>query len=94
MNNGSLGRFGRDGYDWSRSAMAYGVDIWAANTYDLGFSPSGVYPSNGPNARWTGFPVRCLVILVWTSSAAGVSPCSTVLYVALVLMLAVGLVLV
>lgn len=38
--------------------MAYGVGTWAANAYNLKFDPSTVNPSNGPHARWYGFPVR------------------------------------
>ena len=61
LTNSALRGFGRDGIDWSRSAMAYGVGTWAANAYGLKFDPSTVAPSHGPYPRWRGFPVRCLV---------------------------------
>ncbi len=61
LNNGSLRDSGRTGYDWSRSAVAYGVGTWAANAYYLAFDLSTVYPSYGPDNRYYGFPVRCLV---------------------------------
>ena len=61
LGNGSLRNFGRNGNGWSHSAVAYGVGTWAANAYRLAFDPSTVYPSYGPDARWYGIPVRCLV---------------------------------
>ena len=60
LGHGSLRAFGVDGYGWSRSAMAYRSATWA-NAYNLGANASGVYPSSGPNGRWVGYPVRCLV---------------------------------
>ena len=63
---GSLRRFGFYGYDWSNTSMTY----WSAtdtSAYSLNFSPSGIYPSDGPYDRWYGFPVRCLVYYVKVS---------------------------
>ena len=64
LATGALRDFGINGYDWSRSAMASGAGTWGAKAYYLGFRASGVNPSGGPNNRYFGFPVRCLVILV------------------------------
>ncbi len=60
LNDGSLRSFGRNGYDWSRSAVSYGVGTWA-DVYYLGIDLSTVDPSVGPRARYFGLPVRCLV---------------------------------
>ena len=57
-------QYGFGGTSWSSSAVAYGTGIWDANAYSLKLYDSGINPSNGPNARWYGIPVRCLVILV------------------------------
>ncbi len=94
LNNGILRNLGILGHNRSANTGVYSSPI-SAHAYYLKFDALNVDPSNS-NQRWYGFPVRCLVILVWTSSVAGTSPCTTVLvlYVALVLMLAVGLVLV
>ncbi len=50
---------GINGYGWSSRAAAY-TSSTAATAYNLGFNASDVYPSNGPNNRWNGFPLRCL----------------------------------
>ena len=57
LNNGSLRYFGLSGYGWSRSSVAYS-SATSANAYNLKFNAGTVYPSNGPNNRWNGFPVR------------------------------------
>ncbi len=57
LNNGALRGYGESGWGWSRSAVAYG-SATSANAYQLYFNPSVVNPSNGPNNRWNGFPVR------------------------------------
>ena len=58
LNNSALGRFGRNGFGWSRSSVAYS-SATSATAYNLDFNPSGVNPSPN-NGRWAGFPVRCL----------------------------------
>ncbi len=58
---GTVRNFGRDNYNWSKSASIYKNGTWSTQSYHLGFDESGTYPSAGPNARWYGFPVRCLV---------------------------------
>ena len=63
LNNGALRGYGESGWGWSRSAVAYG-SATSANAYPLYFNPSVVNPSNGPDLRYYGFPVRCLVILI------------------------------
>ena len=57
---GALRGYGESGWGWSRSAVAYG-SATSATAYPLYFNPSVVNPSNGPNHRWNGVPVRCLV---------------------------------
>ena len=64
MNFTSLRASGRNSGDWSRSAANYGMGTWAAAAYNLDFGPSSVNSSHGPDLRWNGCPVRCLVILV------------------------------
>ncbi len=63
LDYGSLRNFGNGGWDWSRSSVAYSSDT-SAGAYYLLFNAGTVYPSHGPDNRWFGFPVRCLVILV------------------------------
>ena len=60
LHTGTLRYFGYHGYDWSRSSVAYS-SATSANAYGLFATASGVYPSNGPDLRYYGFPVRCLV---------------------------------
>ncbi len=60
LANGSLRRFGRDGYDWPRSTKAYSSST-SARVYYFGFYPDTVNSSLGPDDRWRGLPVRCLV---------------------------------
>ncbi len=57
---GALRCYGESGWGWSRSAVAYGSAA-SANAYHLYFNPSVVLPSRGPDNRYHGFPVRCLV---------------------------------
>ncbi len=64
LDTGALRNFGVNGYAWSRIATVYGAGTWDAKAYDLHFHASGVNPS-GNLVRWVGFPVRCLVILVY-----------------------------
>ena len=61
LDVGSLRFSGLNGYDWSRSAVTYGVGTWAANSYWFEFTASESRPSHGPDIRWYGLPVRCLV---------------------------------
>ena len=63
LDYGSLRAFGRTGWDWSRSSVTYS-SATSAGAYYLQFDPSTVDPSTGPHARWSGLPVRCLIILV------------------------------
>ncbi len=59
LDYGSLRRFGLNGYGWSSISVAF-TSVTSATAYALAFNASGVYPSDGPNARWVGFPIRCL----------------------------------
>jgi len=56
---GTLRYAGLDGYEWSSRGAAYTSSTSAA-AYYLEFNDSTVYPSGGPDARWVGFPLRCL----------------------------------
>ncbi len=60
LNRGSTRNLGDLGFNWSRSSNDYSSVTWAT-AYNLRFSIGGVSPSYGPDARWYGFPVRCLV---------------------------------
>ena len=51
---GTFRNAGREGRWWSSRAVA------ATTAYYLLFNATAVYPSNGPNSRWHGFPLRCL----------------------------------
>ena len=57
---GVLRYAGQLGYWWS----SRGADtVWGSaglGGYYLGFNANDVNPSNGPNTRWPGFPLRCL----------------------------------
>ncbi len=52
------------GFYWPRSAGGYSSYVGdnAATAYRLYFDASGVSPSNGPEDRWAGFPLRCLAL--------------------------------
>ena len=63
ISHSSLRAFGLDGYKWSRSTTTYSPNT-AINAYFLGFNIAGLNPSDNRD-RWLGFPVRCLVILVY-----------------------------
>ncbi len=56
----SLRTLGRDNLAWSRTAVNY-LSNSSASSYIMDFDGSGVYPTTGPNNRYYGFPVRCLV---------------------------------
>ncbi len=60
-NNSSARVLGVDGHSWSATAspVYYGGSAGLTG-YNLGFNASGVFPSNGPDYRWNGFPIRCL----------------------------------
>ena len=60
LNRSSTRNLGDLGFGWSRIAKTYSSPT-SANAYNLRFSIGGVSPSYGPDARWYGFPVRCLV---------------------------------
>ena len=60
LYRGSLRYSGYIGYKWSRSAVAYS-SATSASSYWFEFTASESRPSHGPNDRWYGFPVRCLV---------------------------------
>jgi len=55
-----LRNFGINGYGWSNTGVTYS-SATSANAYNLNFNASGVNPSNGPNNRWNGFPVRFIL---------------------------------
>ena len=59
VSAGTLGYAGVSGSWWSSRAAAY-TSSTSATAYYLEFGGSSVYPSNGPNNRWYGFPLRCL----------------------------------
>ncbi len=52
---GTLRNAGINADYWSSRADA------ATNAYNLNFNATAVNPSNGPNNRWHGFPLRCLI---------------------------------
>ncbi len=56
----SLRTLGRDNLAWSRTAVNY-LSNSSASSYIMDFDGSGVYPTTGPNNRYYGYPVRCLV---------------------------------
>lgn len=53
---GTLRNAGINADYWSSRADA------ATNAYNLNFNATAVNPSNGPNNRWHGFPLRCLYL--------------------------------
>ncbi len=59
LSYGSLRGFGFDGYGWSSISVAF-TSVTSATAYDLHLNASGIGSSHGPNARWVGFPIRCL----------------------------------
>ena len=58
LDYGSLRYFGINGYGWSSASQAF-TSVTSATAYYLGFGASGVHPSDGPDNRWDGFPIRC-----------------------------------
>jgi len=52
---GTLRNAGHNADYWSSRGSA------ATNAYNLEFN-TAVNPSNGPNNRWYGFPLRCLLV--------------------------------
>lgn len=44
------------GYGWSSRANSVNISM----SYRLGFSKTGVFPSNGDSVRLSGYPLRCL----------------------------------
>ena len=60
---GSLRALGSGGYAWSSTNSAY-WEPTSAHAYFFRFDLSSVSSSGGPNARYLGFPVRCLVYYV------------------------------
>lgn len=64
MNTGYIGYLGNANRAWSNTAITYsGPWIWGSDAYGFAFDWT-VYTTLGPTARWYGFPVRRLVILV------------------------------
>lgn len=59
MYYGSVRSFGIVARGWSRTGVGY-ASATSATAYGLYANVSGVYPSNGPNYRYYGFPVRPL----------------------------------
>ena len=57
MYYGSVRSFGIVARGWSRTGVGY-ASATSATAYNLNANASGVNPSNGPNNRWNGFPVR------------------------------------
>lgn len=63
INTGRLKVAGQNGYDWSSRASSTRWDgASVPSGYNLNFNATGVNPSNGPNERWHGFPLRCLCL--------------------------------
>ena len=63
ISTGRLIVAGQNGYDWSSRASSKRNDGAAIPSgYNLNFNATGVNPSNGPNERWHGFPLRCLIL--------------------------------
>lgn len=63
INAGRLKVAGQNGYDWSSRASSKRYDgASVPSGYNLNFNATGVNPSNGPNERWHGFPLRCLFL--------------------------------
>ncbi len=60
LSAGELTLAGHYGRAWSNTAAGYGPSSWDAAYYFI-FDTWASYPSHGPNNRWDGFPVRCLV---------------------------------
>ena len=58
-NHGSVYYFGSTGYVWASSVANYS-NYQSALVYELLFALPSVSPSNGPNLRLSGFPLRCL----------------------------------
>lgn len=60
IQDGVLRHAGQNGQGWSSRAAAFTSDT-SATAYYLEFRATAVNPSNGPNNRWNGFTLRCLV---------------------------------
>ena len=58
LGSGFLGGFDAS-YGWSSLSVVF-TSVTSATACNLGLNASGVAPSNGPNFRWFGFPIRCL----------------------------------
>ncbi len=55
LHDGALSAMGRSSFGWSRSSSYYPTARY------LHFNDPDMAPSDGPNNRWYGLPVRCLV---------------------------------
>lgn len=52
---------GIDGFDWSDMASSrHSNGFVIPSSYSLSFDAADAYPSNGPSARWYGYPLRGL----------------------------------
>ena len=63
LDNGSMRHFGYSGNGWSQTTIDYKTGRWDRTAYYLSFDASDINSSNS-DARWFGFPVRCLVYYV------------------------------
>lgn len=64
---GTFGYAGHSADYWSSRGSSTRYDgVTTPSAYNLNFNATGVNPSNGPNNRYNGFPLRCLLF-----SAAG-----------------------
>ncbi len=64
LGRGALRGFGLDSREWSKTVSSYtGPTSGSTIAYYLHSDYQTVNPSFGPNGRYHGFPVRCLVIL-------------------------------
>ena len=58
---GTFRHAGVIGYEWSsRGSSTHANGSAIPSTYNLNFNATTVYPSNGPNERYIGLPLRCL----------------------------------
>ncbi len=58
---GTFRNAGINGYDWSsRGSSTHANGSAIPSAYNLNFNATTAYPSNGPNERYIGLPLRCL----------------------------------
>ena len=61
VGNGRMRNAGLNSYNWSTVASSkHDSGETYPSAYILNFNVAGVVPSNGPNSRWYGLPLRRL----------------------------------